>query len=50
MSTNRSTTTRIIHRRSDTGRITTPDFARRHPSTTEREVVRVPVKPQQPKK
>lgn len=44
------TETRVIYRRSDTGRLTTQEYAKGHPNTTEREKVRVPApKPQQPK-
>lgn len=45
----KTTQTRTIYRRSDTGRITTPDYARSHPNTTEKERVKVPP-PSSPKK
>jgi hypothetical protein len=44
------TQTRTIYRDSETGRITTPDYAKAHPSTTEKERVRVPAPPPPPKK
>ena len=35
--------TRVIYRCSITGRIVTEEYARKHPNTTERQHVRVPV-------
>ena len=40
-----STTKRTIYRRSDTGQITTKEYAEKHPATTEKERVRVPTPP-----
>jgi tetratricopeptide (TPR) repeat protein len=37
-----ATTTKTIFRRSDNGRLTTKDYAEKHPKTTEKERVRVP--------
>lgn len=34
--------TKIVHRRSDTGKFTTERYADKHPKTTEREVIRPP--------
>lgn len=42
MSSNRSGSTRVIHRSSVTGRIVTGNYAKNHPARREREVVRVP--------
>ncbi|WP_461095396.1 hypothetical protein [Spirosoma gilvum] len=35
-------TKKTIYRRSDNGQITTSDYAKKHPSTTEKERVNVP--------
>ena len=35
-------TTRTIYRRSDNGQLTTEDYAKKHPHTTEKEKVRIP--------
>lgn len=43
------TTTRTLYRDSETGRITTQQYADRHPKTTEKERVKVP-SPAVPKK
>lgn len=37
-------TNKVIYRKSTNGRLTTREFAKAHPATTEREVVRVPSK------
>ncbi len=37
-------TTKVIYRKSTNGQLTNREFARTHPATTEREVVRVPSK------
>lgn len=34
--------TKVVHRRSDTGKFTTEKYADKHPKTTEREVIRTP--------
>jgi len=43
-SKSKSTEKKTIYRDSETGRITTEDYAKRHPKTTEKERVRVPKK------
>ncbi len=36
------TTSKYVYRRADTGKFTTPDYAKQHPKTTEKERVYVP--------
>ncbi|HPX94185.1 MAG TPA: multidrug transporter [Candidatus Moranbacteria bacterium] len=36
--------TKIIYRKSDNGRLTTKEYAKKHPNTTEKEIVKVPKK------
>lgn len=37
-------TTKVIYRKSTSGQLTTQGYAKAHPATTEREIVRVPSK------